>query len=80
MAKSTHEFVDRQTKTRARAEGVPPAAGYRQGSTDGEVAWWWVDIVRAVRWWVRPFLHFFIRFVDWVVAWVGSETDSVVRW
>ena len=34
--------IDKLTRTRARAEGVPPAADYRHGSSGGEVAWWWV--------------------------------------
>ena len=34
--------IDKLIRTRARAEGVPPAADYRHGSSDGEVVWWWV--------------------------------------
>ena len=40
----------------------------------------WVFMVRAVWWYMRPSLHFFIQFVDQVVVWVGIETDTVVRW
>ena len=43
MATNTHEFIDGQTNsTHARAVGVPPAADYRRGLAEGEVAWWWV--------------------------------------
>ena len=57
-------------------------ADYRNGSSGGEMDWWLVrchgesgEVVDAS---ILALLSF--GFVGWVVAWVGNETDTVVRW